>query len=81
MTIKFERPTIAHCITNIIVYHPLHAFVGFHYFTSRYCMMSSFASNQSNKQARLRSQEASYYVYGQLHIQDHQAKEFLKQLI
>ena len=43
------------------MYHPLHAFVRFHYFTSRYCMTSSFASNQSNKQARLRSQEASCY--------------------
>ena len=43
------------------MYHPLQAFVRFHYFTSRYCMTSSFASNQSNKQARLRSQEASYY--------------------
>ena len=43
------------------MYHPLHAFVRFHHLTSHYCMTSSFASNQSNKQARLRSQEASYY--------------------
>ena len=43
------------------MYHPLHAFVRFHYFTSRYCMTSSFVSNQSNKQTRLRSQEASHY--------------------
>ena len=43
------------------MYHPLQAFVRFHYFTSHCCMTSSFASNQSNKQTRLRSQEASYY--------------------
>ena len=54
---------MAHWFTNIIVYHPLHTFVRFHYFTSRYCMTSSFASNQSNKQ-RLRSQELRSY-YGQ----------------